>query len=249
MKETSLTPLIIVFAIIILLTIIVLNSNIDSKKKTSSNDDSHPELTIRQMKKKISKPRPLLTKDIHFNYDVNFAKAKKLISAKQESEAEDVLRTILVFKPEDLNTLSLLGGLFFYSGRYKEAEDIFKQQIKIDPNSHLAYNRLASTLAKQNKFNDAIKTDSKALAINPNSPEVNINLAGMYSITGKKERALKHLEKAYESLGYAILPLTIDSSFNNIRSTPKFQSLIAKAKQELPSVEPTSKTKIDQKKQ
>ena len=218
MKETSLTPLIIVFAIVILLTIVVLNSNIDRKKTSSSSDDSHPELTIRRMKKKISKPRPVLTKDILFNYDANLAKAKRLISAKREPEAEDTLRTILVFRPDDLDTLSLLGGLFFYSGRYKEAEDIFKKQIKIDPNSHLAYNRLASTLAKQNKFNDAIKTDSKALAINPNAPEVNINLAGMYSLTEKKERAIKHLEKAYESLGYAILPLTVDSAFDNIRS-------------------------------
>ena len=72
-----------------------------------------------------------------------------------------------------------------------------------------------------------------ALSLNPESPEVNINLAGMYSLIGKKERALRHFAKAYESFGYAILPFSNDSAFDNIRDTPEFQSILEKARMEL----------------
>lgn len=172
--------------------------------------------------------------DIKFDAEKHLAEAKKQLSNRQEKEAEDTLRTILVFEPNNMGALSLLGGIFYYSNRYHEAEYIFKQQIEIDPNSYLAYNRLASTLAKQKKFDDAIKTNSKALSINPEAPEVHINLAGMYSITGQKERALMHFKKAFESFGYAILPLSHDNAFDNIRHTPEFQEIISLAEKELP---------------
>ena len=235
--DKSLTPLIIVFAIVILLTIIILNSNPEDKKLPAINREDISRgmnLSISRNKPIQQKTLPRISTTVDFNADKHIAKAKKQLSNKQENEAEDTLRTILVFEPNNMAALSLLGGVFYYSNRYKEAEFIFKKQVKIDPNSYLAYNRLASALAKQKKFGDAIKTNSKALSINPESPEVHINLAGMYSITGKKERALMHFKKAYEAFGYAILPLSHDHAFDNIRQTPEFQEILVKAKKELP---------------
>lgn len=236
--DKSLTPLIIIFTVIVFLTIVILNSDLGEKPtKKEENNGIGKEMDIQIRKKKPARKLPRIATEIDFQASEHLQKAKKLLAEKKETEAEDTLRTILVFEPNNMNALSLLGGIFYYSGRYDEAEDIFKQQIEIDPESYLAYNRLASTLAKQKKYNDAIKTTSKALSINPESPEVNINLAGMYSITGKKKRALMHFKKAYEAFGYAILPLSLDSAFDNIRHTPEFQSIIAQAKKELPSQE------------
>jgi len=236
--DKSLTPLIIVFTIVILLTVIILNSNIGEKNspgKRNGQISEEIEFAISRKNKILQKRLPKTVAELNFNSTKHLAKAKSQLSNKQEKEAEDTLRTILVFEPNNMYALSLLGGIFYYSNRYDEAEYIFKKQIQIDPNSYLAYNRLASTLAKQKKFNAAIKTNSVALSINPESPEVNINLAGMYSITGKKKRALMHFKKAYEAFGYAILPLSYDNAFDNIRSSPEFQEIIAKAKKELPS--------------
>ena len=199
--------------------------------------DVHREISLGIDRRKIEPKLPKIDTKNKFDPAQQIAKAKKMLSAEKEREAEDILRTVLIFDPDNMNALSLLGGIFYYSGRYKEAEDIFTKQIKINPDSYLAYNRLAATLAKQKKFDDAIKTNSKALSINPESPEVHINLAGMYSITGKKERALMHFKKAYEAFGYAVLPLSHDMAFDNIRNTPEFQSIIAKAKMELPERE------------
>lgn len=233
--EKSLTPLIIIFTIIIFLTIVILNSNLGEKpkKKKAEQNIINNNMSIRIREK----PKQTFKRiDTKFNFNVNeeLKTAKRLLAEKKEDEAEDKLRTILVFEPENITAMSLLGGIFFYSGRYDDAEDIFKRQIRIDPDSYLAYNRLASTLAKQKKYEDAIKTTSKALSINPESAEVNINLAGMYSITGKKDRALIHFKKAYEAFGYAILPLSLDSAFDNIRHTPEFQAILAEARNELP---------------
>lgn len=223
--------------IIILLTIVILNSNLGDKPPPKKKRDTSREmnLSISRKQENQKKPLPRISTKVKFDAAKHIAKAKKQLSNKQETEAEDTLRTILVFEPENMDALTLLGGIFYYSNRYNEAEFIFKKQIEINPKSYLAYNRLASTLAKQNKFDDAIITNSKALSINPEAPEVHINLAGMYSITGQKERALMHFKKAYESFGYAILALSHDSAFDNIRNTPEFQEILLLAKNDLPS--------------
>ena len=105
-----------------------------------------------RIRREPSQKLPHIATEVQFDSTKHLKKAKRLLSEKNEREAEDTLRTILVFEPNNMNALSLLGGIFYYSGRYDEAEDIFKKQIEIDPNSYLAYNRLASTLAKTEKI-------------------------------------------------------------------------------------------------
>jgi len=254
--DKSLTPLIAVFALIILLSFVLINSNHrKNDQKESKLQDVVPNMEIRPGSEKR-----LLSNNI-FNRKVpttqlldigrTFGKAKALLANGKNREAEGLLRTILVFDPSHAQTLSLLGGILYYSNRYDEAEAIFRRQIELNPSNALAYNRLGSTLAKQKKYKEAINNSSIAVGMDPNSGKGHLNLAGMYSMVNRKEKAIEHLRKAYKLIGYAILPLSYDEAFDNIRSMPEFQDIISnaqaavkKSEKKQDTVQPDQKTPL-----
>lgn len=235
----SLVPLIISFAVIILLTFIVINSKpgrsdiaedeteINKSMKLSPFPVRHPRSNVKETKETASLKNPYTLSAYSPDTAKTLDKIRKLLAEEKEKEAEDLLRTLLVFEPDNQQALSFLGGILFYSQRYQEAEMIFRRQIKLEPDEKAnLYNQLASVLAKQKKFDEAIKMASKAVELDPNSAVTRINLAGMYSLTGDKENAFRHLLSAYQLARYGILPFTHDPSFDAIRTTPEFQEII-----------------------
>lgn len=233
----SLAPLIISFAVIILLTIIITNSKPDKNDivETKIYEFAPPMQLSPFSSSSVRKKKT----DAHVGRYLSYPdstemleKAKEMLSKGKEEEAEDELRTLLIFDPDNFPALSLLGGIFYYSQRYAEAEMIFRRQIKIQPESSTVYNRLGSALAKQQKMEEAIKITAKAAELNPNSPDAHINLAGMYSVIRDANSAIEHMLISYQLIGYRILPFSYDPSFDNIRSTPEFQEIIAKAKED-----------------
>ena len=234
--DKSLAPLIAIFALIILLSLILVNSKVLNRGRNIDfrSDSSH------KMEIRPGEPRKILSTQILqqrngnaglINIGESFGMAKSLLAQGKTDDAEDIIRTILVFNPDHRQALALLGGILYYSNRYKEAEAIFRRQIKLDPANSLAYDRLGSALAKQKKYKEAIDSSSIAVGMTPQSGNGHINLAGMYSMVGDKKRAMEHFKKAYELIGYAILPLSYDEAFDNIRSMPEFQALLSEAKQ------------------
>jgi len=236
----SLTPLIISFSIIIMLTIIVLHSH--HLRKGSPPDkvfDMAPPMRLSSYPSGLlAKRRPVApakkkVPDQEFNDpDPNLilAKAKRMLAEGDQGAAEDELRTLLVFDPENFPALSLLGGIFYYSQRYDEAEVIYRKQVRLKPESPLVYSNLGSVLAKKEKLDEAIKTTAKATSLDPKSASAHLNLAGMYAVINNREAALKHFRQAYGLIGPRILPLAQDVAFNNIRNRPEFTLIIAEAK-------------------
>jgi len=243
--DKSLAPLIAVIALVILLSFIIINSdfgNITDSKKDEEKKSVTPKVNLRPETNEFSLSVNTSNGEGEnsqlINIGESFGKAKNLLAENKSQEAEDTLRTLLVFDPNHSQALSLLGGILFYSNRYSEAEVIFRKQIRMDPNNHLAYNRLGSALAKQKKYEEAIDSSEIALGINPSSGQSHINLAGMYSVVGKKEKAIKHFQEAYGLLKYSILPLSYDEAFDNIRNSPEFQNIISQAQQKVKKKDP-----------
>ena len=238
--DKSLGPLILFLFIIILLTLWVVNIDVDKEKPLCPTEammsyhSSWTSMTKNGLANKSVNKTKKNTNPV-FKYDVNkeLLIARRLLENNKPKEAEDKLRTLLVFDPENTQALSLLGGLLYYSGRYKEAEFIFKKESVLLPESALVYNSMASAQAKQHKYEDAISAGKKALVLEPNMPQIHLNLAGMYSISGKPEKAIAHLQKAFKAMGSSILPLINDSAFDNIRESSQFQLIISKAKKQL----------------
>jgi len=237
-NEKSLVPLIVFLSIVVLLTVWIVNFDIgshnESKKESSLLDYGRTWNGMQgsEISRKMKNHPP--RKIFHFNSVEKIAEARRCLEHKNVEKAEDLLRTVLVFEPENTDALSMLGGIFYYSGRYSDAEYIFKQESVILPESAMIYNSLASAQARQKKYSDAILSGQKALALNPDKPQIHLNLAGMYSISGNKQKALVHFIKAFDKLGKSILPLMNDSAFDNIRDSSAYQLIISKVKSSLP---------------
>ncbi|MCK5843832.1 MAG: tetratricopeptide repeat protein [Victivallales bacterium] len=231
----SLTPLIIVVAVVVVLTIIIINSDVGPKRSPKNYQPARtPKVELSTHRNNtesldIRISRPSSGDQNLLKLDKSLASARKLLASGLMDKAENELRTILIFYPENMRALTLLGGILFYSHRYTEAELIFRRQVRIAPKDHQTYNRLGSVLAKQKKFKEAIDNASTAVGMKPESGEAQINLAGMYAAVDNQKQALSHLRKAVSLLGRAILPLTYDPVFERLRELPEFQEIILKA--------------------
>jgi tetratricopeptide (TPR) repeat protein len=235
----SLAPLIISFAVIILLTFIIINTKPQESAIELQTNGTAPTMSLNTVSKpQIKHKAPALRKqkprDSYIPEPEKFMEnAKNFLSEGKENEAEDSLRTLLIFEPDNPQALSLLAGIFYYSQRYSEAEIIFRRQVKLNPDNDAVYNHLGSVLARQGKMKEAIKMTMKAVEINPKSSEAQINLSSMYASNGDLEPAIKHFLLAYQLIGYRILPFSYDPAFDKVRSSPEFQEIISRAKKEM----------------
>lgn len=233
----SLAPLIISFAVIILLTFIIINSKPKGSAIELQTNGTSPTMALSTMSKPKQKQKQVRTERSNTGYvpetEKTLEDAKKLLSAGKEADAEDTLKTLLVFEPDNQQALSLLGGIFYYSQRFSEAEMIFRRQIKLTPDNESLYNHLGSALAKQSKMQEAVQMTLKAVELNPKSSDAQINLASMYASMGDTQSCIKHFFVAYQLIGYSILPFSYDQAFDEVRSAPEFQEIIERAKKEM----------------
>lgn len=235
----SLAPLIISFAVIILLTFIIINtkpreSAIDLQTNGTAPSISLNTISKTQPKHKAPAPRKAKQRDGYIPESERFLEdARTFLSAGKENEAEDALRTLLIFEPDNAQALSLLAGIFYYSQRYSESEIIFRRQVKLNPDNDAVYNHLGSALARQGKMKEAIKMTLRAAELNPKSADVQINLSSMYASGGDLESSIKHFLLAYQLIGYRILPFSYDPAFDKVRSSPEFQEIISRAKKDM----------------
>lgn len=151
------------------------------------------------------------------------------IEANRIDEAEDKVRTVLVFEPDHQMALTILGRILYSSDHYAEAEVIFRRQFRLAPDNPTVLNNLGSVLVRLNRLPEAINYLDRAWEKAPDSPEIVINLAGVYAMSGNNGEALKVLRRAEKILGPALLPLASDASFDSLRDTVEFRRLLRRA--------------------
>ncbi|OGV50277.1 MAG: hypothetical protein A2017_06730 [Lentisphaerae bacterium GWF2_44_16] len=234
----SLTPLIIFFALVILLTVIITNSQSREKIFKFNQSELLPSMELKNLtvrkkpdidyvfqpsekKQKIQTELP--------NFQKMLRDAARDFEDNKFKEAEDKLKTILVFEPDNFKALLLFGSILYNSERYAEAEMIFREQCRINPEDPMVYNNLGSALAKQKKYEEAVSTTLKVLDIDPESPVALLNLAGMYSVSGDTEKSIEFFKRAYDKLGERVLTLSYDPTLDNIRYEPEFQQILEDA--------------------
>ena len=70
---------------------------------------------------------------------------------------------------QNANQLFQQGNAAHNRGDFAEAESIFRQVLKIRPDSSNTYNNLGSALYSQGKLDEAIANYQKAIKLNPNN--------------------------------------------------------------------------------
>lgn len=84
------------------------------------------------------------------------------------------------------------------SGRYVDAETLYRTTIRENPDCWLAYNNLGNLLGQSNRIDGAIDAYSKALKVNPGFAVAENNLSGALLRSGRGDEAFAHCLKAVE---------------------------------------------------
>ena len=129
-----------------------------------------------------------------------FDNARTLMESDNDREAIIILEEMIGKYPKFSGAYVNLGIVFFRAGRESDAENMFKQSIKVNKNNIEAYNQLGFLYRQQGNFAEAEKVYSDSLAVWPNYANIHYNLGILYELyMGKLDKALFHYE-AYQAL-------------------------------------------------
>lgn len=92
----------------------------------------------------------------------------------------------------------ILGRVAMDRGDFNRAKELFEKSNALNPEFFVSYNDLGISLMKLKRFGEANAAFSVALAIKPDSAEINNNMALCYLKAGKDKEALQYAEKAAE---------------------------------------------------
>lgn len=199
--------------------------------KTVQTNDSIKMLLSQSKTALIGLDSPQTT--IKANSEINLyhfiGQIKTDLAKGKYKKAENDLRNLLLFYPNNRTVLSLLGGVLYSRGNYEQAHDMFMILLKNNPDDSFTRESMGILLNKQCRYSEAIEEFLNASLLKPESASMYLHLAGLYSIVGDKKRAIYNFAKAYEIIDVNIIPLSFDPAFDNIRSMPTFIKIINNA--------------------
>ena len=114
------------------------------------------------------------------------------------SEARNELFKAIELEPQRADPLVNLGILYLQQGIADSAEIFIRQALAIDGNNAGARHHLGIILTQSKKYNEALLHLAKALESSPLDPMINLHLAQLYLITGRKDQAGRLYQKALE---------------------------------------------------
>ena len=96
----------------------------------------------------------------------------------------------------DKRTAGEIGEAYFKGGMMKQAEEYFREALKIGANDVHVYNRLGIILRGQGKWREAIEDYKKAIALEPDDEAILYNMGKAYLEGGNRMDAVDCFEKA-----------------------------------------------------
>ena len=109
------------------------------------------------------------------------------------TEAEETLRPALAEQPRDARVLGLMGAILDAQKRYAEAERCYNLALEAEPNAAPLLNNLGNHYLKRNLPDRARAVFLRVIAIEPNHPNANLQLAQMSVAAKQGEKALRYL--------------------------------------------------------
>lgn len=100
--------------------------------------------------------------------------------------------------PGDPKPLYEVGKVHLHEGRYKEAEEMFRRVIALDPSYKIAFTNLGEALFKQDKVKEAIDAYQESIRRVPNNENAYINLGHLVYGQGMIEPACALFRRAIE---------------------------------------------------
>jgi len=154
---------------------------------------------------------------------IHVALANIYIKNQQNAAAETQLKAAMTANPSNYVAPYTLGQLLTTLGQPAEAEQYFRQTIKLDSNDGNAYYGLGLSLDQQGKASDAIPVLQKAVDLNPSSEAAQYELGNAYYKNGQTDLAQNQVT-ALQALG-TTTGTTYATELSDALSKPKFVTI------------------------
>jgi arylsulfatase A-like enzyme/Tfp pilus assembly protein PilF len=121
-----------------------------------------------------------------------------LYDRRQYDEARKRCQELLSRRPEMVQALSLLGGIFYAEGDLEKAVEYFRRTLQLRPDSADDHQDLGIVLAQIGKKDESLEHLSEAVRLDPNSGAAHNNLGNVLASMGRAELAIEHFQKALD---------------------------------------------------
>jgi TolB-like protein/DNA-binding winged helix-turn-helix (wHTH) protein/Tfp pilus assembly protein PilF len=158
---------------------------------------------------------------------INMSFASLLRDAKRFDEAEKQFLKTIELEPTYVDAYIALGSLYEDSGRNELAVAMYRKATNLESiparrDSVLVEIDKRGTQGYWNKLLEFAVEESKRRHVAP------ITLAALYAHSGNKERAIQFLQLSYEQRSPRLTWINAQSTWDSLRSDPKFQEIIRK---------------------
>jgi tetratricopeptide (TPR) repeat protein len=131
--------------------------------------------------------------------DLALDEAATAFEQGKTEEAEQKLRPVLEKHPSNLRALLLAGAVLDAGGRYSEADEYYQRALKIAPGSAQLLNNAANHYLASGNRSRAREFYLKAVAVDAQHPNANLQLARMSVEEKQGRQALAYLHRLPES--------------------------------------------------
>jgi tetratricopeptide (TPR) repeat protein len=123
----------------------------------------------------------------------------------QTGKAIAALQEAVRLKPS-FGAYENLGTVFLNARRFEDSIRCFKKALELDGNDYRAYGNLARAYfwaagrreLAQETYGRAIALANQKLTVNPQDPDINLNLAVYYAMLGQEDNSLYHWRRSKE---------------------------------------------------
>lgn len=142
------------------------------------------------------------------------------------ASAEKTLRKLAVSYPQAADIIMTLGDVCYQQGKYQEAEQFYREQLKIFPDDPTILNHIAVCQIYQKNYIDALANMNRIVVLLPDAGEPLLNLAVIYESMGNREQAVRYVLKAYDKLGQSLAELTRSDFFAPLKQEPELAKIL-----------------------
>jgi len=148
--------------------------------------------------------------------------ADMLSSAGRNQEATLALQKVIELNPQEASVQTALGQISLAQGQLQEALAAVKKEPS-QPERLLGEAEVYHALGQSRASDAALKQ-----LIASSSDVAAYQVAEVYAYRGDADKALDWLERAYEQHDSGLVDLKIDSSFKDLRQSPRYVNLLEK---------------------
>jgi len=151
-----------------------------------------------------------------------------LLRAGRYEKALQPAKRIVEIEPHFAHARATLGWVYFKLGRFDEGLAELRKAISLSPDNTMYQAQLGQALALVGDIRQARQILQELEESAKRRYDSPYHLAYVYTGLGEHDRAMDHLEQAYEERGGALYGIKGSFLFSTLRSHPRFKALLAK---------------------